>query len=74
MYILGVPIVVQWKQTCLVSMRTRVQSLAPLSGLRTWQCCKLWCMLAATAPIPPLACKLPYAAGVALKRKNKIIK
>ena len=28
----------------------------------------LWCRLAATAPIPPLAWEPPYAAGVALKR------
>ena len=27
--------------------------------------------LAATAPIPPLAWELPYAAGVALKKKTK---
>ena len=28
----------------------------------------LWCRLAATAPIPPLAWEFPYAAGAALKR------
>ena len=32
----------------------------------------LWCRLAATAPIGPLAWKPAYAAGVALKRKKKI--
>ena len=31
----------------------------------------LWCMLAAAAPIRPLAWELPYAAGMALKRKKK---
>ena len=31
----------------------------------------LWCRLAAAAPIRPLAWELPYAVGVALKRKNK---
>ena len=31
----------------------------------------LWCRPAATAPIRPLAWELPYAAGVALKSKNK---
>ena len=34
----------------------------------------LWCRLAATAPIQPVAWELPYAGGVALKRpktKNK---
>ena len=30
----------------------------------------LWCMLAATAPIQPLACELPYAAGAVLKRQK----
>ena len=31
----------------------------------------LWCRLAAAAPIWPMAWELPYAAGVALKRKKK---
>ena len=31
----------------------------------------LWWRLAAAAPIRPLAWELPYAVGVALKRKNK---
>ena len=31
----------------------------------------LWCRLAATALIRPLAWELPYAADVALKRKKK---
>ena len=30
----------------------------------------LWCRLAATAPIRPLAWKPPYAMGVALKRQK----
>ena len=38
----GVPVVVQWKQTWLVSMRMWVQSLALFSGLRTQCCCELW--------------------------------
>ena len=33
---------------------------------------RLWCRLAAAAPIRPLAWDLPYAIGAALKRrKNK---
>ena len=32
---------------------------------------RLWCRLAATALILPLAWELPYAPGVALKRKKK---
>ena len=31
----------------------------------------LWCSLTAVAPIRPLACELPYAMGVALKRQRK---
>jgi len=31
----------------------------------------LWCRPAAVAPIGPLAWEPPYAAGVALKSKNK---
>ena len=44
-YQTGVPILAQWQQTWLVSMRMRVQSLAPLGGLRIWHCCELWCRL-----------------------------
>ena len=33
----------QWKRTQLGSMRTRVRSLALLSGLRMWHCHELWC-------------------------------
>ena len=32
---------------------------------------RLWCGPAAAAPIQPLARKLPYAVGVALKRQKK---
>ena len=31
----------------------------------------LWCGLAVAAPIPPLTWELPYASGVAMKRKEK---
>ena len=31
----------------------------------------LWCRPAAAAPIWSLACELPYAAGAALKKKEK---
>ena len=40
-------------------------------GLRIWHCRELWCRSAATAPIQPLAWKLPYAVGAALKGKEK---
>ena len=53
-------------------MRIRVWSLASRSGLRIRCCCELWCRLAATTRIQPLAWELPYATGVTLKRKNKV--
>ena len=31
----------------------------------------LWCRLAAPAPIQPLALELPYAVGMALKKRKK---
>ena len=65
-------------------MRTWVQSLALLSGLRIWHCLELWYKLqigldlvllwhrlAAAAPIGPLAWEPPYAPGTALKRLKK---
>ena len=67
-------------------MRTQVQSLAWLCGLRIQHCCKLqcrsqtgfdlallwlWCWLAAVALIQPLGWELPYAMGVALKKRKK---
>ena len=76
----GVPVMAQWKRICLASTRTQVCSL--LSGLRIPHCCELWlgrrgsldlALLwlwyrpAATALIPLLAWKPPYAMGVALK-------
>ena len=68
----------------MVSVRMRVQSLASLSGLRTWHCHKLWCRLQmwlgscrsmAAAPIQPPAQELWYATGAAKKiflKKSKI--
>ena len=35
----------QWLTNPTRSMRTRVWSLASLSGLRIWSCCELWCRL-----------------------------
>ena len=40
---LGVPVVVQWKQIRLGTMKMRVQSLASLGGLGTQCCRELWC-------------------------------
>ena len=39
----GVPVVAQWKQIQLGTVRLRVQSLESFSGLRTWHCLKLLC-------------------------------
>ena len=36
-----------------------------------WLWLWLWCRPAAVAPVPPLAWEQPYAAGAALKRKEK---
>ena len=57
-------------------MRFQVRSMALLSGLRIWCCHELWCRLAATALIQPLAWDLPYATDTALKwqkKKKKIV-
>ena len=70
-------------------MKTWVQSLASLSGLRIWHCHELQCKLqawlgssiavvmavavakaAVTSLIQPLAWKLPFATGMALKSKK----
>ena len=67
----GVPIVMQWKRTQLVSMKMRVRSMASLSRLRIWHCCELWYRLAAAALIRPTAWELPNATGSALKKKKK---
>ena len=52
-------------------MRMKVQSLPSLSGLRIPCCRELWCRLAATALIGPLAWEPPYAVGVALERQKR---
>ena len=72
----------------IVFVRMWVQSLALLTKLRIWLCCKLWCRsqmwlgsdnailwcsLALAAPILSLAWELPYAVGVAVKRKKEKI-
>ena len=75
----------QQKQTQLVSMRMRVQSLAPLSGLRIQHCRELWCRLqmwlgsgiavasaeasSYSSDLTP-SLEISYAAPVALKKNN----
>ena len=51
-------------------VRTQVQSLASLSGLRVWHRREVWCRLA-DAGLSSLAWELPYAAGAALKRQKQ---
>ena len=73
---------VQQKRIQLGDMRSWVQSLASLSGLRIWRCFELWyrsqtwlgsqvavavCRPVATALIRPLAWEPPHAMGAALK-------
>ena len=70
-------------------MRTQVESLASLSGLRIWLCPELWYIghrcgsdlmllwlwhrLAAVSLLGPLAWEPPYAMGVALKNKRQSV-
>ena len=67
----GIPVVAQRKRIRLGIRRLRVRSLASISGLRIWCCCELWCRPAAAAPVRSLERELPYAVGVALKKKAK---
>ena len=60
---------VQQKRIRLGTMRLQVRFLASVSGMGIQRCHELWRMLAATAPIGPLAWERPYATGAALKRK-----
>ena len=68
-------------------MRTQIRSLASLSGLRIWHCCKLWCRLqtqpnpevlwlwcrpAAIAQNGPLAWEPPCATGMRPHPQKKI--
>ena len=68
-----IPVLAQWEEIWLASMRIQIWSLALLSGLRIWCChicgvgCRhgsdptllwLWCRPGATAPIWPLAWNL----------------
>ena len=80
----GVPIMAQWKWLWLVPMRTQVQSLSSLSGLRIQCCHQLWCgsqmqlgsgiavavalASSCSSHLTP-AWELPYAVGAALKRQ-----
>ena len=45
--------------------------LGPAQWVKDLAMLWLWCRLAAAAPIWPLAWKLPYAAGAAIKKSKK---
>ena len=45
--------------------------LIPVPAQWVKHCHELWYRLTAATPIQPLAWKLPYAAGAALKRKKE---
>ena len=68
---MGVPLWLSGLRTHLVSMRTQIESLASLSGLRILHCHELWHRSAGAALIQHLAGELPYAASAALKGKKK---
>ena len=66
----AVPIVAQWVKN-MTSIHEDSGSIPGLSGLRIPCSCELWHRPAAAAPNWPLAQKLPYAMGAALKRPKK---
>ena len=81
--VLEFPLWLSGLRTRLVSMRMWVRSLASVTGLRIQRCLELWCRLQTQlgfriavvvcrpAAAAPLAWKLPYATGAAVKKKQK---
>ena len=63
----SIPGPVQWVKDPVLPVSCGVGHRHGLDLALLW----LWCRLAAIALIQPLAWELPYAAGVALKKKKK---
>ena len=64
----SIPDIAQWVKDLALPQAAAEVADAP----QILCCCGLWCRLAAAALIQPLSQELPYAAGVALKRKKKM--
>ena len=67
----GVPVMAQWLMNLTSIMRIWVQSLASPHWVRKPALLWLWCRLAVTALIRPLAWEPPYAEGAALEKRQK---
>ena len=63
----SIPGLAQWVKDLALPVSCGVGSRCSSDSTLLW----LWCRPADAAPIRPLAWELPYAAGVALKRKKK---
>ena len=64
----SIPGLTQWIKNLAFATSCGISHRCGLDPVLLW----LWCRLAATAPIQPLAWELPYAPGVALKRSVQI--
>ena len=61
----------QQEEPGVVSVRMQVPGLVQWVKDPIWLWLWLWHRLGATAPIRPLVWELPYAIGVAIKRRKK---
>ena len=63
----SIPSLTQWVKDHSIDVGCGMGGRCSLDPELLW----LWCRLAASAPIKPLAREPPYAAGTALKKKKK---